>query len=236
MRESKDSDLDGAETDQGGVGLLAVGTLFQLVSGHLRRRMLSYLLVISALAMGFIAGSIATRSVDPVGREEITSVLATFFAEPTATNVPPSSDRLVHEAFTGDILRTAVLMWVLGLSVIGAPVILVITFFRGFALGFTTGFMVEEMSWQGGVMAAASLLPHNLFSLMGLVIAGAAGLMFAGAAGRILLGIRTEYTVYGQFASSAGLTVAAAVLILSSMFVEAYVTPVLINVAMRYIL
>lgn len=216
--------------------LMAVGTLSQLVAGHVRRRILAYLLVFCVLVMGMVAGGVATRSVDSVARQEIQSVLTTFFADPTAANVPPTRERVVHEAFTGDILRTAVLMWILGLSVIGSPIILVITFFRGFALGFTIGFLIEEMLWQGGVLALVSLLPHNLLSILGLLIAGAAGLTFASVAGRILLGRRTEYTVYGQFASSALFTMVAAGLILGSMFVEAYITPVLINVTTRYIL
>lgn len=214
----------------------AVGTLFQLAAGHLRRRALAYLLVCAVLAMGAVAGGVSVRSLDMASRVQIRDVLDAFFAEPVADIIPPARERVVREAFSGDILRTAALVWVLGLSVIGASLILVITFFRGFALGFTFNFMVEEMHWRGLVLATCSLLPHNLLGLAGLVVAASAGLTFAAGAARILLGRRTQYTVYAQFASSAGLTVAAAGLILGGMFVEAYVTPVLINVAVRYIL
>lgn len=216
--------------------MATIGTFSQLISGHVRRRILSYLLILAVLLMGMVAGGVATRSVESAAREEIQSVLSTFFADPTAANLPPSNDRLINEAFTGDILRTAVLMWILGLSVIGAPIILVITFFRGFALGFTISFLVEEMLWRGGVLAVASLVPHNLLSILALLIAGAAGLTFAGVAGRTLLGSRTQSTVYRQFATSAFLTTVASALILASMFVEAYITPVIITVTTRYIL
>lgn len=216
--------------------MIAVGTFFQLIGGHVRRRVFAYLMVCAVLAMGIAAGSGAVGTVDVTSRAQMSQVLETFFAEPSADTIPPPRERVIQEAFSGDILRTAALLWVLGLSVIGSPLILVITFFRGFALGFTFAFMIEEMDFRGLVLAIASLVPHNTLSLLGLIVAASSGLTFAGVAARILLGRRTEYTVYRQFASSAALTAVSAALILGGMFIEAYVTPVLIGVVERYIL
>ena len=212
------------------------GTLTQLISGHLRRRFVAYFFVVAVLAAGLNTGAAATRSVSAAVKDEIASALTAFLADNNGTAVRPSQAEIVHEALTGDILRTAVLIWVLGLSVIGAPVILFITFLRGFAVGFTFGLLLEQMAWRGLVLAFASLLPHNIPALLALVIAGAAGLTFAGVAGRILVGRHTGYTVYGQFAASAALTAFAAVLILLGLFVEAYITPALIDLTTRFFL
>lgn len=215
---------------------MAAGSLSMLIRDHLRRRILLYFFVLSSLVAGFISGSLATHNVEPAGRMAIKSSLAAFFAEPVSTAGEAGTDRLVYDALTADVLPTAGLTWLLGLSIIGAPLILAITFFRGFALGFTARFLIEEFQWRGGLLAAAALVPHNLLALCGLMLAAVAGLRFAVGAGRILLGLRTEYTVYGQFASSLVLTLSGALLILGARFVEVYVTPVLIDLTTRYIL
>lgn len=215
---------------------MAVGSLSTLIREHVRRRILSYILVCASLIAGFVSGGLATRTVDAAGRTAISSSISAFFAEPAAAATEPRTDRLVYDALTVDILPTAGLTWLLGLTIIGAPIILAITFFRGFALGFTARFLIDEFQWRGGLLAAAALVPHNLLALAGLILASVAGLRFAIGAARILLGLRTEYTVYGQFASSLLLTLSGALFILGARFVEAYVTPVLIDLTMRYIL
>ena len=216
--------------------MIAAGSISGFVREHIRRRLFLYILVCLSLAGGCVGGGMAADSVDGTGRTAIRSSLEEYFAHPVAALGEPGTDRLVYEALTGDVLPTAGLVWLLGLTIIGAPAILVVTFFRGFALGFTARFLVDMFQWRGGLLAAAALLPHNLLSLAGLVMAAVAGLRFASGAARILLGLRTEHTVYGQFASSFVLAAAGAVCILGARFVEAYVTPVLIDLTTQYLL
>lgn len=214
--------------------MFAVGTLRQLIGSHIGRRIVAYLLVTALFIMGGAFGGMATRAVDDGAKVEIRETLGRF-ASGVDGSIPPAGEEVVRKTLFGDVLRTAALLWVLGLSVIGAPLILIITFFRGFALGFTAGFIVEELRWRGVLLAVTALVPHNLFAVAGLLVAGAAGLTFAAGAARILIGKRTEYTVYGQFASATLFAVVAAGLILAGAFVEAYITPVFVQLAARYL-
>jgi stage II sporulation protein M len=54
---------------------------------------------------------------------------------------------------------------VLGLTVIGFPVILAIIFTRGFVLGFTVAFMIQEKAFQGVLLALLTIVPPNLIAL-----------------------------------------------------------------------
>jgi len=66
-------------------------------------------------------------------------------------------------------------IFLMGLTIIGLPLILVIIFTRGFVLGFTIEFLLQEKAWRGGVLALLAVLPPNLLSLpaylLGAVIA-----------------------------------------------------------------
>jgi stage II sporulation protein M len=56
-------------------------------------------------------------------------------------------------------------IFLMGLTIIGLPLILVIIFTRGFVLGFTIEFLLQEKAWRGGVLALLAVLPPNLLSL-----------------------------------------------------------------------
>lgn len=215
--------------------MLSSGNIFHWVASHVRARLVPYALVVTMLVVGFVIGGTATSSLDTDTRRQIQEVLQQFFVTAPGTIVP-SGELVARQALGGELVRSGLFMWVLGLTVIGAPLVLVISLLRGFALGFTTTFIIEELGWRGGVLSAAALVPHNLFAIPGLMMAGAAGLMFAGGAARILLGRPTTQTVYGHFASSVGLALTAAVFLTIGVLVEAYITPVFVNLAVTYIL
>ena len=60
-------------------------------------------------------------------------------------------------------VKTVGLMWFLGLTVVGVPLILGMIFARAFSLGFTLGFLIQEKGKLGVVMALATVLPQNIF-------------------------------------------------------------------------
>lgn len=71
------------------------------------------------------------------------------------------------------------LIWVLGLSVIGLPLVFALDFLKGVLVGFTVGYMVSQYSWNGLLFAMASVLPQNLIIIPALVIASVAATSFA---------------------------------------------------------
>ena len=89
-------------------------------------------------------------------------------------------DRLVllRESLERNLLLSLVL-WFLGLTVIGVPVVLGLVLWRGFVLGFTVGFLVEQKSWQGMLATGLGILPHNLLFLPALAAASVLAISFS---------------------------------------------------------
>ena len=61
------------------------------------------------------------------------------------------------------------ILWLLGLTVVGAPLVILLVGARGFILGFTVGFLVQEKTGQGLLLALVAVLPQNLFYVPGLL-------------------------------------------------------------------
>jgi stage II sporulation protein M len=60
-------------------------------------------------------------------------------------------------------LKTAIIIWLLGSAVVGIPLLLIYTGYRGFLLGFTISSILTTFgNYKGNLFVAASLVPQNL--------------------------------------------------------------------------
>ncbi|NLN16634.1 MAG: stage II sporulation protein M [Firmicutes bacterium] len=201
---------------------------------HFHRRVVAYFFVCTIFVMGMVFGSLAVRHVAVEQREELSHYLSSFFQtfDPGTTL---SKEALARRSIMDNVVKTVGLMWLLGLSLLGAPLVLVIIFIRGFTFGFTLGFLVQEMFLRGIVVALASILPHNIIILPAIIIAGAAAMGFSWSVLRVLAGNRS-INVYQQFLITTSTNLLAAGLLVGAAFIEAYITPVLIDLVNTYLI
>lgn len=210
-----------------------VGRVGRVLGGYFRRRAVTYFFVIIIFVMGSVFGAYAVKALSPQQRSELVEYVQSFF-QSFDQERRPDGPRAIRQSVIDNIVKTVGLMWVLGLSVLGVPFILVIIFLRGFVLGFTVGFMVKEMVLKGMALAVVSVVPHNLLVVPAIVLAGGASVSFSLAAFRTLLG-RRDINVLHQFLGTTLLAALACGLLVVAVLVEAYVTPALIEVANRYL-
>ncbi|NLY30049.1 MAG: stage II sporulation protein M [Firmicutes bacterium] len=201
--------------------------------GYFRRRTAAYMFVFVVFIMGTISGAFAVKALSAEQRDDLAGYIQTFF-EALPNTEAAGSPTAVRQTFLQNIAKTVGLIWLLGLSVLGAPFVLALLFLRGFVLGFTVGFMVEEMVFKGIALAVVSVVPHNLLVVPAIILAGGAALSFSWSALRILMG-RRDINMYQQFFRTALLTIAACGLMGAATLVEAFVTPTLIETASRYL-
>lgn len=209
--------------------MYAVGKLGEIVKGFFIRHLALYTALLILFAMGIGFGALATQSLSQAQRSDlsqyVTSVLATL-----AKNSPTLAHRseLAWNGLTDSILKTTGLTWLLGLTVIGAPLVLGIVFLRGFVLGFTIGFIIEELYIKGLILSLSSVLPHNLVAVPAVILAAGGALSFSASALKTLLGLSKE-SIYGQFAATTTLAVISACLLALATVVEIYITPVFVH-------
>lgn len=192
---------------------------------HLRRRAALYAAVAVLFAAGVAAGALSVGDIDPQHRQELT--LYVRQVQQSLDARPPVAD-LIRRATWEHGVRTVGLMWLLGLSIIGAPFILAVVFLRGFGLGFTAGFLVREGVLPGLALTLAGVTPHHLFLIPGVLLAGGAALSFSAVAAAIILGKR-QLSAFSQFVATTVLCVLGFALLMVGTLVETYMTPVLIK-------
>lgn len=203
------------------------------VAEYFRERIVIYALVISLFAIGFSVGAAGVGSVDVAARGELSEFVASYVEQAAAGGlepVPSGAARLLAE-----LVRGALIPWILGLSVIGVPIALGLVFLRGFAVGFTVRLLIEEYSLNGALLGLVSVLPHGLFGVFGLCLAAGAALTFAVGASKLLLGRAAGESVFGHLATATLLCAVAGSCIAVGAWIQGNVTPVLVGLAARWL-
>ncbi|MFK4997718.1 stage II sporulation protein M [Bacillus sp. N9] len=121
-------------------------------------------------------------------------------------------------------------MWILGISIIGFPLILILVFIKGIIVGFSVGFLVSQMGWNGLLLSFVSLLPQNLLIIPVIMFIGVCSIGFSMKLIRKIF-MRQSFSIQlaPAFASYVIVYVAAVALITVAASIEAYISPVLMK-------
>ncbi|MBT9136108.1 MAG: Stage II sporulation protein M [Firmicutes bacterium] len=194
---------------------------------HWRERWLAFLLVAIMFIIGIVSGAITITAVTVPQRQDLVRYINTYFESiMVGTLVPATWQSVVWGNF-----QVVTILWLCGLLVFGAPGILLLLFLRGFVIGFSVGFLVEEFGIRGFLFALSSIIPHSLLAVPAMVGLGASGIAFSFA---VIFGVnqRTVQRRGGASVAKFSLsTVPYIILMVLAGLIEVFITPVFIRVA-----
>lgn len=200
--------------------------LRQRIGEYSARHTSYFILTIVILVMGIVFGALAVKALNSGQRNELWEYIRTFFDTIDAQRSVGSSV-LFRQSITGH-LRTLALIAVLGLSVIGSPLILLFLFTRGFIIGFSVGFLVQQMVFKGVLLSAVAVLPQNLLIVPALILASVAGLDFSIVLIRGRMGNR-GFSSARELSGNALVVLGSCAVLMLAGFVEAYICPVFLE-------
>ncbi len=184
--------------------------------------------IAGAFILGLIAGALTLRTLSPAQLDELRQYLNSFLNSvgALAQNGQFPALKAWVEILKGQLYSLGIL-WLLGLTVVGAPLVILLVGARGFILGFTVGFLVQEKAGQGLLLALVAVLPQNLFYVPGLLGAGALALYFTIS----LFKSSRETPVFTRILLYTLIFVALTLLVLAGTWVEAYLVPGIMRLA-----
>ncbi|MCO7176649.1 stage II sporulation protein M [Sporolactobacillus kofuensis] len=201
--------------------------LKKALAQHVQDYMSLYTFVTGLLLMGIIFGAIVVNCLSYESRSDLLNYLQQFFGE-LAKNQIADPQALFKESLFHD-LQFQILIWVLGLSVIGLPFIFLLIFVKGMFLGFTVGFLISEMGVKGLLTVLVSIFPQNLLTIPNYLFIAVLAVAFSLKMFRQLLMKTRKQAMLPQFINY-GLVLASTSLIAAAASgYEAYVSPVLIR-------
>ncbi|GIQ69411.1 stage II sporulation protein M [Xylanibacillus composti] len=143
----------------------------------IRDHMPLYVFVSVLFIMGIVFGALLVNALSLEQKQEVTRYLGSFFHS-IEQGVVGDAGYSFKTALLGH-LKWILLIWLLGLSVVGLPLIMVLDFLKGVLIGFTVGYLVAQLSWKGLLFALVSVAPQNLIMIPSVIIASVAGITFS---------------------------------------------------------
>ena len=193
---------------------------------HFRDNPNLYLFVGTLIAVGGVFGLYLVRALTYEQQQDLDSFLAGYLSR-----LGDAAARDAAGSFRGSLLlygQWLAAIWLLGLSVIGLPLVFAIVFLKGVLSGFAAGVLIGEYSWKGFLLALAALVPKNALALPALTVAAVSAARFARIAVNRRLFRKKGSLGPPLAAHTAACALMMGVLCLASLM-EAYVSPWLMN-------
>ncbi|MCY0888993.1 MAG: stage II sporulation protein M [Alicyclobacillaceae bacterium] len=126
---------------------------------------------------GLLFGGIVAGQLSPAESFVLVNRVQSLLSAIHTHQFPPSQDVLWQRLISDG--RLLALLWVLGLSVIGIPFILVTLFLRAFSIGFAIGFTVLHFGWNGLWISLLGIFTHQFLAYTTLLIAALIAIRFS---------------------------------------------------------
>lgn len=135
-----------------------------------------FIFLIMLIVVGIASGAFFSSVLSNADEKMVSDYLGDFF-----TNL--SNDNLEYKtSITNSLILTlgfGILIWVLGISVIGFILILFMLFIKSFILGFSIGSLIINYKIKGILYALGYVFPHHIVQLLVYLILTAYALCFS---------------------------------------------------------
>lgn len=201
------------------------------LKGNIRinKNLFVFLLVI--VIVGIVSGSLFCTIIDADDKKMVTEYLNSFFTSAKEGNLNYNTSIINTLVFT---VGFAVIMWLLGVSIIGFFIVIFMLFMKGFILGFSVSSIITGFGFKGLLLALVYAFPHHIINILVFMLLTAYALIISFKLIRSITSkkpldlkrIMNRYIIV--------LGVSIGLLIITSLY-EVYVVPRLLNIVMEII-
>lgn len=191
-----------------------------------------YFLLVLALMIGISAGAITINVLNEEQSQGLISFLDSFFKVLSQEKI--DSFTLLKHSLVNNF-QTIILVWILGITVIGLPIVIFIVVLRGFIVGFTVGFLINELGFKGFAFSLLTMLPQNIFVIPGLIALAVLSINFSIKIITSKTKRGSNFSFISELTSYSISTAIFSLLIILGSLVEAYITPVFMNLLLGYV-
>jgi len=206
----------------------------ELIYRHIKGNIIIYFFVCLFFMIGISAGVFTVKALSDYQKQELISYMRSFFQ--VLQSNPVDEFSVLKQSLVNN-LQTGILIWLLGITDVGFPLILLLVAIRGLIIGFTVGFLIEQMSWRGILFSLCSVLPHNLLIIPSILVISVIGVSFSIMLIKNKLQKHYPYhqpSIFKQFIYYSSIIFMIFIVIVIGCLIEAYITPVFMKVISKY--
>jgi stage II sporulation protein M len=190
-----------------------------LIRNYLKERFFLVALVFILFVMGIIFGVLGAGVLEPAQKTD----LLNYFGQGLHGEILLCDHNYARQVIVAHI-QTIFFLFLMGISVIGLPLALLLIFTRGFVLGFSSGFLFQSMGAKGAVLSLVGILPHNLLMVPGLLLMVVAMIDCATALTKMRL-TKNRVVIGEELVRCALVTLVVLIMMTLGSLIQGYITP-----------
>lgn len=174
-----------------------MNTIRNKLANHIREHTTIYLFMVILFLTGIIFCAVIVNSMNFIQKQDLFFYVERFFKQISLEESAENKVILIG-SFVYHI-KYLLLLFVLGLTIIGLPIIWILVFVKGLVVGFSVGFIVNQLGLKGLLFAALSIAPQNFLVIPIYIIAGSLSMIFSLKLFAILLNRHISSPIYQLF-------------------------------------
>jgi len=200
----------------------------ELLIRHVKENSNRYFLLSMAFVIGVSAGAFTVNGLSTLQSEELIHYFQGFLQLMEKQKLNSNEILMIS---LQDNAKIVILLWVLGVTIIGIPFIFLLILTRGFITGFSSGFIIKILGFKGALFNLFALLPKEFIIIPCIIALGVNGINFS-------LNITKSKSIKQilkdnlkvNFLSYIMTTIFFSIFIVFGLLVEAYIVPVFIRI------
>lgn len=204
-----------------------------LISKHFSKHITLYFVIILCFSAGIASGVFSVKALSQIQKDQLVDYLVLSLKD---TLIGGNLDN--NQVFWYSVqnnFKTVLFVWIAAISVIGFPLIFFAIGIRGFILGFTVGFLIQNVGYKGILFSIISILPQNLIYIPILMVIGVVSINYSVF---LIKNKKAKYVKnqkFRTFLKYSLLVLSISVLLLFGSLVEGYLSPVFLKGMIDYI-
>ncbi|WP_372440078.1 stage II sporulation protein M [Clostridium tetanomorphum] len=195
--------------------------------GHLQENFWLYIISLLCIFTGIVLGIYSVKYMGEVYKNDLLSYITSF------TEYIGNRDIDYKTVLLGTIKNNMpfiILIWFLGMTMIGIPIILIIDLIKGYTLGFTVSIMINSVGTKGLLISLLTVIPQNVIYIPCIILSSVLAMEFSLNFLRERIGKRTNNGLWIRvFSYSLSFLFIVLIMFLGFIF-EAYGTPNILKI------
>lgn len=187
------------------------------------------LFVFFIITLGIISGSIFLVLVNENDKINVVNQISNFMNNINSNNID-GVQALKNSLFNN--FTYVLLIWILGMSIIGIIFNLFLIYLKGFVLGFSISSIIYVYGLKGIFASLIYVFPHQLLNIFVIMVLGIYSIMFTYNLFKVILGNRNTGIRYFIKKYLYILLIASIITIISSLF-ESFFTPAIFKLFIK---
>lgn len=207
----------------------------KIVANHFTEHIMLYFFMLLCFSIGIATGVFSVKALSEIQKNKLIDYLLATVKSTLIEGQINNLDIFLNSIYFN--MKTLIIIWILSISIFLFPIIFAVIGIRGFILGFTVGFLIENLGYRGILISTVSILPQSLLLVPGLLFLSVNSINYSTAIIKNKTSkkyLRNDNKIIAMKYTLGSLLIG--IYLLFGSFIEGYISPLLLKGISQYII